>query len=114
MKKYTKIYLDHFNLDVGDYIPSEISGLPAVDIHHIKARQMGGSKHKDNIKNMMALTRNEHLIIESNPGLDWYFYFCHLQYMDSEIPWAQNPLSINDNILKEIMEKNDNVDNYIN
>jgi hypothetical protein len=66
MKKYTKIYFDFFGVE---YDPisgwhncvSEISGLPAVDINHIDCRGMGGSKEKDNIENLMALTREEHI-----------------------------------------------------
>lgn len=61
MKKHTKIYFDYFGYSGEDYIPSEISGLPAVDIHHIERRGMGGSKSADNIENLMALTREEHI-----------------------------------------------------
>ena len=65
MKKHTKLYFDYFDID---YDPqsgwhncvSEISGFPADDIHHIEARGMGGSKDKDTIENLMALTRGEH------------------------------------------------------
>lgn len=32
----------------------------ATDIHHIDARGMGGSKSKDNITNLMALSRDNH------------------------------------------------------
>lgn len=60
MKKHTKIYMDALGYSVGDFIPSEISGKPAVDIHHIDARGMGGSKDKDVIENLMAVTREEH------------------------------------------------------
>jgi predicted restriction endonuclease len=31
-----------------------------VDIHHIEARGMGGSKHADRIENLMALCRKHH------------------------------------------------------
>ncbi len=44
----------------GDFIPSEISGLQAVDISHILCRGMGGSKELDRIENLMAITREEH------------------------------------------------------
>jgi hypothetical protein len=65
MKKHTKVYFNFFNVE---YDPvsgwhncvSEISGLPAVDIHHIESRGMGGSKNADRIENLMALTREEH------------------------------------------------------
>jgi len=65
MKKHTQKYFDFFNIE---YDPvsgwhnckSEISGLPAQDIHHIECRGIGGSKTKDTIENLMALTREEH------------------------------------------------------
>tara|TARA_R110002012_G_scaffold321174_1_gene547891 strand:+ start:2866 stop:3171 length:306 start_codon:yes stop_codon:yes gene_type:complete len=56
MKAYKKIYCKAFGYDYNDktaYIPSEISGEPAVDIHHIATRE-------DRIENLMAVTRIEH------------------------------------------------------
>jgi hypothetical protein len=32
-----------------------------VDLHHIQARGMGGSKHRDGIENIMALCRPCHM-----------------------------------------------------
>ena len=52
-----------------EFIPSEISGKRAVDIHHIHPKQMGGKKSFikngkvydiDAIENLIALTREEH------------------------------------------------------
>lgn len=43
MRHYVKVYMDYFGYSEGDFIPSELSGLPAVDIHHIEARGMGGT-----------------------------------------------------------------------
>ena len=65
MKKHTKLYFDFFGVE---YDPvsgwhnckSEISGLKADDLHHIDCKGMGGSKTKDNIENLIALTRDEH------------------------------------------------------
>lgn len=61
MKKHTKIYLDYFGFNDTDFIPCEVCGKPATDIHHIDARGMGGSKTKDNIENLQALCRNCHI-----------------------------------------------------
>lgn len=60
MKKHTKIYLDTFKFSTADWIPCEVCGSTAVDIHHINARGMGGSKTKDVIENLMALCRKCH------------------------------------------------------
>jgi 5-methylcytosine-specific restriction endonuclease McrA len=60
MKKHTKIYMEYFGYTIADFIPCEVCGSQAVDIHHIKARGMGGSKLADRIENLMALCRRCH------------------------------------------------------
>ena len=67
MKKHTKIYLDYFNYSIADFIPCEVCGTKAVDIHHIECRGMGGSNEKDNINNLQALCR-----------------ICHVRYGDKK------------------------------
>ena len=59
MKKHTEIYLKHFNYH--SFIPCEICGKTANDIHHIECRGMGGSKNKNDITNLMALCRQCHI-----------------------------------------------------
>lgn len=54
------IYLKHFGYDISDFIPCEVCGTTAVDIHHIEARGMGGSNTKDVITNLQALCRECH------------------------------------------------------
>jgi 5-methylcytosine-specific restriction endonuclease McrA len=61
MKKHVKTYLDFFGYDETSWIPCEMCGQTAVDINHIDARGMGGSKLKDNIENLMALCRKCHI-----------------------------------------------------
>ena len=61
MKKHTKVYLDGMGYSTTDWIPCEVCGATAQDIHHIEARGMGGSKHADNIENLMALCRTCHV-----------------------------------------------------
>ena len=61
MKKHTMTYFNHFGYDISDFIPCEVCGKTAVDIHHIEARGIGGSKQADNIENLMALCREDHL-----------------------------------------------------
>jgi hypothetical protein len=56
MKPHVKIYMDHFNYGIEDFIPCEACGAKAVDIHHIEGR----GKSKDVIDNLMALCRKHH------------------------------------------------------
>lgn len=60
LPKHTQIYFDYFGYDESSWIPCEVCGAQSVDIHHIEARSMGGSKLKDNIENLMALCRKCH------------------------------------------------------
>ena len=64
MKPYVKLYMDAFRYDIGDFIPCEVEGPNcgnrAVDVNHIDARGMGGSKTKDYIENLMGTCRECH------------------------------------------------------
>lgn len=62
MKSHTKIYLKSFGYTDTDFIPCEVGGLQATDVHHIFCKGMGGnpSGDKDRIENLMALTRENH------------------------------------------------------
>jgi len=60
MKKHTRVYLQGMGYDTTDFIPCEVCGSKAVDIHHIEARGMGGNKEADAIENLMALCRDCH------------------------------------------------------
>ncbi len=52
--------MDFFGYDEASFIPCEICGNRAVDIHHIQCKGMGGSKTKDNIENLQAVCRKCH------------------------------------------------------
>jgi len=61
VKKHTKLYLSFFGYDESDFIPCEVCGYKAQDIHHIECRGMGGTKEADKIENLMALDRECHI-----------------------------------------------------
>jgi len=86
MQKHTKIYFDFFGIEhdlkTGWHACfSEISGYLADDIHHIECRGMGGSKTKDNIENLMALTREEHEQYGDKKQYIEYLRTIHLDYI---------------------------------
>lgn len=60
MQKHTKIYLDYFGYQIPEDVTCEVCGSPAKDIHHVKARDMGGDPQgkKDVIENLQALCRD--------------------------------------------------------
>jgi 5-methylcytosine-specific restriction endonuclease McrA len=61
MKNYTKVYMKYFGYGIDDYIACEVCDNRAVDIHHINARGMGGTKNKESIEEIMALCRQCHI-----------------------------------------------------
>lgn len=65
MKPHVKTYLKFFGYTISDFIPCELCGAQAIEIHHVKPRGMGGSKYRDNIENLMAVCRKCH---EENEG----------------------------------------------
>ena len=82
MKKHTKIYMEYFGYTIADFIPCESCGSHAVDIHHIKARGMGGSKTADRIENLMALCRECHDIMGDTKSYREYLEQKHQQKMN--------------------------------
>lgn len=83
LKRHVKVYLTHFNYDISDFVPCEMCGDRAVDVHHIERRGMGGSKHKDVIENLMALCR-----------------LCHNQFGDKK-EFKQDLIIIHNKFLKD-------------
>lgn len=93
MKRHTKIYLDFFGYDLNDFVPSELSGKRAVDIHHIDARGMGGSD-RDTINNLMALTREEHQQFGDIKKFKPILIQAHRQFMETRKPYFDNHVLI--------------------
>lgn len=63
MQNHTKVYLEHFGYSGYEFIPCEVCGNKAVDIHHIMPRSKFGSKTKhiqDAIENLIGLCRECH------------------------------------------------------
>ena len=73
MKKHTKLYLQEMGYDETDFICCEVCGAKAVDIHHIEAIGMGGSKTKDVMENLMALCRSCHYAADFGTTLPKYY-----------------------------------------
>ena len=84
MKKHIKIYLKYFDYGEQDFIPSEVSGGRAADIHHIIFRSHGG---KDEIENLIALTRAEHELAHNNPTYNEKLKEIHRNKIDA---WKGN------------------------
>jgi hypothetical protein len=83
MQIYMALYMAKFGYGNTDFIPSELSGSRAVDVHHIEARSMGGTKTEDRIENLIALTREEHLEYGDKKQFMEYLYRKHMEFMSA-------------------------------
>ena len=63
MSDYRQAYYDRFGYDRGDFIPCELCGKKAVEIHHIIH---GAGKRDHDINNLMALCRECHTQAHQN------------------------------------------------
>ena len=81
MKKHTKIYLQEMGFDTTDWIPCELCGKTAVDVHHLQARGQGGSKTKDVIENLMAVCRDCHIEYGDKKQYKGLLQATHIAYM---------------------------------
>lgn len=82
MKSYTKVYFKYFNYGEQDFVPCEVCGAKAVDIHHIEAR----SKRKDllnEITNLMALCRHHHEKYGDKVKYKEFLQETHLKFMEN-------------------------------
>lgn len=66
MKKHVKTYMRHHGYAEQDFIPCEVCGAQAVDVHHIDPKGMGGSKERDGIGNLIGLCRVCHIKAHAN------------------------------------------------
>jgi len=71
--------MNHHGYGEQSYIPCECCTSPAVDVHHLIPRGMGGSKTKDHIENLMGLCRKCHNKAEANPDFNEKLKLIHKQ-----------------------------------
>ena len=77
--------MDHFGYDETDFIPCEITGKIANDIHHIDARGMGGDPNetKNRIEELQAITREMHIELGDKKEYMKFLYQKHYYFLDS-------------------------------
>jgi len=75
--------MEAFGYGMTDFIPSELSGERANDVHHIFCKGMGGDPtgSKDVIENLMALTREEHEKYGDKAQYIDFLYIKHREFM---------------------------------
>lgn len=80
---HTALYMSCFGYGDADFIPSELSGERAVDVHHLICRGAGSSKNLDRIENIMAVTREEHIEYGDKKHYMSFLFRKHLSFMES-------------------------------
>ena len=83
MQRHTKTYMEYFGYTTADFIPCELCGATANDIHHIEARGMGGNPtgSKDVIENLQALCRQCHVSYGDITGYKTHLKEIHTKFM---------------------------------
>lgn len=82
MRNHTKVYMSFFGYGEESFVPCEVCGARAVDIHHIDARGMGGSGDKDVIENLMGVCRKCHIEYGDRKHLKDYLRDIHQKFME--------------------------------
>tara|TARA_B110001450_G_scaffold8395_1_gene8412 strand:+ start:297 stop:596 length:300 start_codon:yes stop_codon:yes gene_type:complete len=96
MQKHTKIYFKSLGHVPGDFIACEISGQPAIDIHHITGRGRGGT---DRIENLMALTRELHNKLGDKQQYMYKLLITHRDFLQN------NGVKFDNNYFNELIKK---------
>ena len=96
MQKHTKIYFKSLGHVPGDFIACEISGQPAIDIHHLISRGRGGT---DRIENLMALTRELHIKLGDKQQYMYKLLITHRQFLED------NGVKFDNNYFNELIKK---------
>jgi ribosome-binding protein aMBF1 (putative translation factor) len=73
--------MQSFGYTEGDFMPCEVCGTKAVDIHHIDARGAGGSQTKDYIENLMAVCRKCHVEYGDKKEVKTFLINTHKDFM---------------------------------
>jgi hypothetical protein len=86
MKHHTKIYLDTFGYVEQDFIPCEICGKRASEVHHIHRRGRGGSSQLDFIENLQAVCRKCHNLYGDRTQFKDWLTHVHLFFLKLHAP----------------------------
>ena len=80
MQKHTKVYLDFFDYGETDFIPCEMCGDRATDVHHLTKRsKFGTKKERDYIENLIGLCRDCHNKAEND---NMFNMFCRIKHLE--------------------------------
>tara|TARA_R110000824_G_scaffold64463_3_gene168383 strand:+ start:441 stop:749 length:309 start_codon:yes stop_codon:yes gene_type:complete len=86
MRKHTKVYMDFFDFGEQDFVPCEMCGSKAVDVHHLtKQSKFGSKKEKDFIENLIGVCRDCHNNAENDGMFNMFARIKHLENVCSQV-----------------------------
>jgi hypothetical protein len=81
MQKHTKVYFDFFDYGMDSFIPCEMCGSKATDIHHLTKRsKFGNKKERDFIENLIGVCRDCHNKAENDGTFNM---FCRIKHLET-------------------------------
>jgi len=78
MQKHTQVYFKYFGYGINDFVPCEVCGKKAVDIHHLDGRGKG----KDVIENLQALCRDHHRKVHEGKVNPLVYKVIHKEFLE--------------------------------
>ena len=84
MQKHTKVYMQFFDYGEQDFIPCEMCGSKATDIHHIE-RRTRNKVTNDFVENLVGLCRDCHIKAESDSMFNMFCRIKHLENVTNQV-----------------------------
>ena len=101
MQNHTKVYMQFFNYEEQDFIPCEMCGARAVDVHHLEKRN---NTKNDFIENLIGVCRSCHIKAE-NDGM--FNMFCRIKHLENVCVQVYSLIELNKRLKKYANRKND-------
>jgi len=86
MIKHKKTYIDYFSYGVDSFVPCEVCGREATEVHNIENRGMGGTTKEYDITELMALCRKCHVNFTEHRWTKEFAQLAHRQFMKIHVP----------------------------
>jgi len=89
MIKYTKTYYNYYGypLDTSVFVPSELTGLQMVDVHHLEIGKGNKARLNAPIEKLIGLTRWEHTAYGDKPQYQEFLEDAHSMFMGNQQPY---------------------------
>ncbi len=95
--------MDFFNYAEQDFIPCEMCGSRAVDVHHLERQsKFGTKKEKDYIENLIGVCRDCH--IKANDSM--FNFYCRIKHLENVCIQIHSLIEVNKRLKQYENRKN--------